>query len=110
MRDNPARRVQREYASRRVLCDDFLLESTAKKNSPDAKKNTTIRTTSKFPSFSRMLVINQYHPNISEFSDTKKMAVRDMAVNLGAKIVCFKFGENVTSSQLDLESPCDTEV
>ena len=32
------------------------------------------------------------------------MAFRDMAVNLGAKIVCFKFGENVTSSQLDLES------
>ena len=71
MRDNPARRVQREYAARRVLYDDSLLESTAKKNSADAKKNTTIRTTSKFPSFSRMLVINQYHPNISEFSDTK---------------------------------------
>ncbi len=60
---------------------------------------------------SRTLVINPYHPNISEFTDIEKMAFRDMAVNLGAKIVRFKFGENVTSSQLDLESlATQTEV
>ncbi len=61
--------------------------------------------------FSRTLVINPYHPNISEFTDVEKMAFRDMAVNLGAKMVRFKFGENVTSKQLDLASlATQTEV
>jgi|GEM_PF-2614373 len=60
---------------------------------------------------SRTLVINPFHPNISEFTDLEKMTFRDMAVNLGAKIVRFKFGENVTSKQLDMGSlASQTEV
>ncbi len=52
---------------------------------------------------SRTLIINPYHPSISAFTVIEKMAFRDMAERLGARVVRFKFGENVTSQQLDIE-------
>lgn len=53
---------------------------------------------------SRTIIINPYHPNISNFTDMEKMVFRDMAEQLGARIVRFKFGESVNSRSFDLNS------
>jgi hypothetical protein len=53
---------------------------------------------------SRTLIINPSHPNIVKFTEMEKMGFRDLAEHLGARIVRFKFGDNVTSRQLDIRA------
>jgi hypothetical protein len=51
--------------------------------------------------FRRTLILNPYHPNISEFSEVEKRSFRDMAEFLGARIVRFKFGKEISINSLN---------
>ncbi|WKK81537.2 hypothetical protein [Marivirga arenosa] len=50
--------------------------------------------------FRRTIILNPYHPNISEFSEVEKRSFRDMAEFLGARIVRFKFGKEISIKRL----------
>jgi len=83
------------FGNDRLLITDMVEpESTLTELIKQLTKSTLVH-------FSRNLIINPYHPNISEFSEVEKRAFRDMAEALGARTVRFKFGENITIASLD---------
>ncbi len=90
------RETELEFGNKRLLITDM--------NEPESTLRQLIAELSS-PGFirpSRTIIINPFHPQISMFSEIEKMAFRDMAEHLGARIVRFKFGETITGRQLDI--------
>ena len=87
-----------EFGNKRLLITDMNVpESTLRQLIAELSSPSFIR-------LSRTIIINPFHPHILAFSEVEKMAFRDMAEHLGARIVLFKFGETVTGRQLNISS------